>query len=80
MKKTKKITLKMNRFGHVHIFKGRPKYIAGTSSNYTYPDGRESDAYWQEDIEPLKSFMSKKQWKDLNEGWQVTIDDFGIFE
>ena len=75
------ITIIRNRFGHLHVFKGNCEgQLTDTGSNVKY-NGKESDVYLQvdTDIQAVKEMLSFKQLANLEAGWEVVIEDFGLF-
>lgn len=78
-----KITLIMNRFGHVHIFKGDKQGKLRHYDNVLDFEDKESEIYVknQTDIEGLELFLTQQQIKDLHNGYEIVInDDMGYFQ
>lgn len=77
-----KISITQNSFGHLHIFKGIPKLCFSNPKNITKEDKTESELYIQEDMNiiDIKQNLSKRQVKDLENGYRVIINDIGFFE
>ena len=75
------ITIIKNRFGHIHIFKGNQDgQLTDLSSNILL-NGKESDLYLQldTDINALIEYLTAKQKKTFNDGFEVVIEDIGYF-
>lgn len=79
-----KISIVQNSLGHLHIFKGIPKLSFRNPRNITkdtIKTKEESEIYIQEDtnIIDIKQNLSKRQIKDLENGYRVVINDIGFF-
>lgn len=82
-----KISIVQNSFGHLHIFKGVPKLNFNNRKNITKDYETESDIYGESEIylqvdyeiNDIKQQLSKRQLKDLDNGYRVVIDDIGYF-
>lgn len=75
------ITLVQNRFGNIHGFVGNQKgKLTNTGSNVQL-NGKDSNLYWQfqADIEFIKDMLTAEQKEELENGYEIVVEDLWGF-